>query len=148
MVHLSALFTVPAMLWYSHARWLPGPRLRQICQAHRQHCCRSACQISERSDNSKYKSRGFETLRDLTERRLSGYWDRAQVRVPYIHYIDIKAVFYCKTPNQTCSGPINKCIIKLVKTKPDWLDGNNNDDIESYVNSEYNNDNDHKQWCT
>ena len=34
-----------------------------IWQAHRQHCCRSACQISERSDNSKYKSCGFETLR-------------------------------------------------------------------------------------
>ena len=50
-----------------------------IWQAHRQHCCRSACQISERSDNSKYKSRGFETLRDLTERRLFGYWDGAQV---------------------------------------------------------------------
>ena len=33
----------------------------EIWQAHRQHCCRSACQISERSDNSKYKSRGFET---------------------------------------------------------------------------------------
>ena len=43
----------------------------EIWQAHRQHCCRSACHISERSDNSKYKSSGFETLRDLTERRLS-----------------------------------------------------------------------------
>ena len=42
----------------------------EIWQAHRQHCCRSACQISERSDNSKFKSRSFETLRDLTERRL------------------------------------------------------------------------------
>ena len=49
----------------------------EIWQAHRQHCCRSACQISERSDNSKYKSRGFETLRDLTERRLFWYWDGA-----------------------------------------------------------------------
>ena len=49
----------------------------EIWQAHRQPCCRSACQISERSDNSKYKSRGFETLRDLTERRLIGYWDGA-----------------------------------------------------------------------
>ena len=49
----------------------------EIWQAHRQHCCRSACEISERSDNSKYKSRGFETLRDLTERRLFGYWDGA-----------------------------------------------------------------------
>ena len=51
----------------------------EIWQAHRQHCCRSACQISERSDNSKYKSRSFETLRDLTERCLFGYWDGAQV---------------------------------------------------------------------
>ena len=50
----------------------------EIWQAHRQHCCRSACQISERSDDFKYKSRGFETLRDLTERRLLGYWDAAQ----------------------------------------------------------------------
>ena len=50
----------------------------EIWQAHRQHCCQSACQISERSNNSKYKSRGFETLRDLTERRLFGYWDGAQ----------------------------------------------------------------------
>ena len=49
----------------------------EISQAHRQHCCRSACHISERSDNSKYKIRGFETLRDLTERRLFGYWDGA-----------------------------------------------------------------------
>ena len=53
----------------------------EIRHAHRQHCCRSACQISERSDNSKYKSRGFETLRDLTERRLFGYWDGAQVDI-------------------------------------------------------------------
>ena len=51
----------------------------KIWQAHRQHCCRSACQISERSDNSKYKSRGFDTLRDLTERRLFAYWDGALV---------------------------------------------------------------------
>ena len=33
----------------------------EIWQAHRQQCCRSACQISERSDNSKY---GFETSRE------------------------------------------------------------------------------------
>ena len=51
----------------------------EIWQAHRQQSCRSACQISERSDNSKYKSRDFETLRDLTKRRLFGYWDRALV---------------------------------------------------------------------
>ena len=47
----------------------------EIWQAHRQQCCRSACQISERSDNSKYKSRGFETSRDLTIRRHFWYWN-------------------------------------------------------------------------
>ena len=51
----------------------------EIWQAHRQHCCRSACQISKRSDNSKYKSHSFETWRDLTKRRLFGYWDGALV---------------------------------------------------------------------
>ena len=53
----------------------------EIWQAHLQHCCRSACQISERSDNSEYKSRGFETLRDLTERRLFGYWEGTLVLI-------------------------------------------------------------------
>ena len=38
----------------------------EIWQAHRQHGCRCACQISERSYHSKYKSRGWEALRDLT----------------------------------------------------------------------------------
>ena len=37
-------------LWHRFGSW----------QAHRHQCCRGACQISERSDNSKYKSRGFE----------------------------------------------------------------------------------------
>ena len=49
----------------------------EIWQALRQHCCRCACQISNRYDNLKYQSRGFEPLRDLTERRLFGYWDGA-----------------------------------------------------------------------
>ena len=48
----------------------------EIWHAHRQQCCRSACHIS---DNSKYKSRSFETSRDLTIRRLFGYWDGALV---------------------------------------------------------------------
>ena len=50
-----------------------------MCQAPRQHFCRCACQISKRYDNLKYQSRGFETSRDLTKRRLFGYWDGAQV---------------------------------------------------------------------
>ena len=51
----------------------------EIWQALRQQCCRCACQISKRYDNLKYQSRGFETLRVLTKRRLFGYWDGAQV---------------------------------------------------------------------
>ena len=51
----------------------------EIWQALRQQCCRCACQISKRYDNLKYQSRGFEPSRDLTKRRLFGYWDGAQV---------------------------------------------------------------------
>ena len=51
----------------------------EIWQALRQQCCRCACQISKRYDNLKYRSRGFETSRDLTKRRLFGYWDGALV---------------------------------------------------------------------
>ena len=50
----------------------------EIWQAHRQQCCRCACQISKRYDNLKCQSRDFETSRDLTIRRLFGYWDGAQ----------------------------------------------------------------------
>ena len=50
----------------------------EIWQALRQQCCRCACQISKRYDNLRYQSRGFETLRDLTKRRIFGYWDGAQ----------------------------------------------------------------------
>ena len=50
-----------------------------IWQSLRQQCCRCACQISKRYDNLKSQSRGFETLRDLTKRRLFGYWDGALV---------------------------------------------------------------------
>ena len=34
-------------------------------QAHRQQCCSGACQIPERLNYSKHRSRGFETSRDL-----------------------------------------------------------------------------------
>ena len=39
----------------------------------------SACQISKRCDNLNNQSRGFNTSRDLTIRRLIGYWNVAQV---------------------------------------------------------------------
>ena len=51
----------------------------EIWQALWQQCCRCARQISKQYDNLKYQSRGFETLRDLTKRRLFWYWDGAQV---------------------------------------------------------------------
>ena len=40
-------------------------------QASRQHCCRCACQITERVEESKHESRGFETSQDLVIRRPS-----------------------------------------------------------------------------
>ena len=49
----------------------------KIWQAPRQHCCRGACQISKRCDDLHCQSRGFETSRDLTIRRLIGYWNGA-----------------------------------------------------------------------
>ena len=59
----------------------------EIWQAHRQQCCRCACQISERSDHSKYKSHGFETSRGLTIRRLFGYWKRFQGLIVRFHKV-------------------------------------------------------------
>ena len=50
-----------------------------IWQAPRQHCCWGACQIFERSNNCKNKSRGLEPSWDLTIRRLIGYWNGALV---------------------------------------------------------------------
>ena len=58
--------------------YLKLPDRSEIWQALRQQCCRCACQISKRYDNIKYQSRGFETSRDFTKRRLFGYWDGAQ----------------------------------------------------------------------
>ena len=53
------------------------PDRSEIWQAPRQHCCRSAWQISKRFDELNYQSRGFETSWDLTIRRLIGYWNGA-----------------------------------------------------------------------
>ena len=50
----------------------------RIWQAHRQHCYQCACQISKRYENFNTRSRTFETLRDLTIRRLIGYWNGTQ----------------------------------------------------------------------
>ena len=49
----------------------------RVWQVSRQHCWRGACQISEPLAKSKPESRGFETLRDLTVRRLTVQWIEA-----------------------------------------------------------------------
>ena len=79
----------------------------EIWQAHRQPCCRSACQISERSDNFKYKSRGFETLRDLTERRLFGYWDVAQLSS--VHHLIRRKRNTCPRHQDTMNLNVSPC---------------------------------------
>ena len=55
----------------------------EIWQAHQQQCCRGACQISERSDNSKHKSHSFETSQDVTIKRLIGYWNGDLVSIAW-----------------------------------------------------------------
>ena len=67
----------------------------EIWQALRQQCCRCACQISKRYDNLKYQSRGFETLRDLTKRRLFGYWDGAlNIFQPFVQvYLNLFSIY-------------------------------------------------------
>ena len=60
--------------WYDHCG---------IWQAPRQQCCRRACQTSKQCDILHYQSRGLETSRDLTIRRLIGYWNRALVAIEW-----------------------------------------------------------------
>ena len=60
--------------------WLESSNRPGIWQAPRQHCCRGSSQISTRCDNSNHQYRGFETTRDLTIRRLIGYWTGALVQ--------------------------------------------------------------------
>ena len=82
-----ALFQYPIRRLFARSRKVSNARdwvlkcsyRLEIWQAHRQQCCRCACQISERSHNSEYKSRDFETLRDLTITRLIMYWNGAQL---------------------------------------------------------------------
>ena len=52
-----------------------------IWHAPRQQCCRGVCRISKWCDNSNYQSRGFESSRDLTIRRLIGYWNWALLSI-------------------------------------------------------------------
>ena len=51
----------------------------EIWQAFREHCCWCACQISKLCDNWYYQSRGFETSRNLTIRRLILYWNKVKL---------------------------------------------------------------------
>ena len=82
--NLQAPFQYPIRRLIVRSREVTEPRDRQlklsyrceIWQARRQQC-RGACQISERSDYSKYKSRGNETSRDFMIRRLIRYWNGA-----------------------------------------------------------------------
>ena len=113
----------------------------EMWQAHRQHCCRSACQISERSDNPKCKSRGFETLRDRTERRLFGYGDKALSgdAFPFILALDqhkYTTVFVEEfQDNKICNQPCithksTRHLYLLVYLKLSQLTGSSNNTIQ------------------
>ena len=81
-----ALFQYP--IWHLIVRFREISKPRDLClelsdhskiwQAPWQHCCREARQISKWCNHSIYQSRSFETQRDLTIKRLIGYWNGAQ----------------------------------------------------------------------
>ena len=85
----------------------------EFWKAHRQYCCRDACQIAERSYNSKYESRGFEASQDLAIIRHLGYCRRAQVRALCLKSSKqlLKPRHFLKTTNHV-SKTRNKCAIK------------------------------------
>ena len=87
----------------------------EIWQALRQQCCRCACQISKRYDNLNYQSRGFETLRDLTERRLFGYWDGALAGLSLVplHCQTKLAVHYASTCNSGLEASVHEIVLSL-----------------------------------
>ena len=58
-----------------------------IWLAPRQQCCRPSCQILKRCGNLNYRLRVYDISRDLTIRRLVGYWNRAQVTLKYSQWI-------------------------------------------------------------
>ena len=100
----------------------------EIWQAPRQQGCRSACQISKRCDNLNYQSRGLDTSRDLTIRRLIGYWNGALVL-----YIFVRLFWRAREPlvkqpqityNQTTkrgSMKFGACNIKMVTENKLWF---------------------------
>ena len=53
---------------------------------------RCACQISKWCDDFNYQSRGFEISRDLTIRRLKGYWNGPNVVIKGLAYC---LIFFC-----------------------------------------------------
>ena len=84
--HIRALFQYPIRRLIARSREVSKPLdlylelydRSDIWQAHWQHCCRCACQISKRCNDWNYQSRGFETSLDLMIGRIIGYW-RIQV---------------------------------------------------------------------
>ena len=66
------LYSLSGKTSYRKISWsLEAANRSEIWQVPRQRCCRGACQISERYDHCNIQSRGFETSRDLTVRRLT-----------------------------------------------------------------------------
>ena len=82
-----ALFQCPIRRLFVRCHKVSNPRdlylkwhdRSNIWQAHRQHCSRYACHLSRRCDYFNYQSRGFQTSRNLTTRRLIEYRNRAPV---------------------------------------------------------------------
>ena len=88
--------------------YLELPERAEIWQAPRQQGCRSNCQISKRCDNLSYQSRGYETSRDLTIRRLIGYWNGAQCSISSCQQADLCVVMSMFSFDDKSSSRTNK----------------------------------------
>ena len=111
--HVQGPFQYPIRRLIARSRGVTKPQDRQfklshrceIWQARRQQCCRGACQISERSNYSKYKFRGIDTSRSLTIRRLIGWWNGVQASMSWNH--DEEDVSW----NDMCTVCIRRCSV-------------------------------------
>ena len=89
----------------------------------RQHCCRCACQMSEWWDYSTHKPRGLETLRDVTIKRLIGYWNGAQVTRLYLSKQTMTS--NASLCHQWSVSPRIRVYVYYVQNRQYLLDGNN-----------------------
>ena len=99
----------------------------EIWQAHRQQCCRGACQISEWTDNSIYISHSSEISRDLTIRHLILYWNRTLIVPLFLDQWDLTVLLFSiclqQWPPEKLARPIASDMSFFVTAPRPWGNG-------------------------